>query len=350
MRATGSDELLHAVSSRIPVAERRILETDDPEVANRLFTREFVSHEIEVLGRRRRFYSIAHRARMAGVVLYRAQYRSDVVINAGPLRNHYLVHIPVSGRVRLVSDGLTTEIRPGCIGIVNPFAGHSIHRLDDCTKLTLKFDRADLEQHLFEMTGRVSDRPIAFRSGRPIGFAECRNLVRTIALIEADVFHADGVLNDDSCRPAAETLLARLLLREIPNNQFGDDPPPSAGPAPYYVKRAEAFILEHARQPLSVAEIAAHAGVSARSLFDGFRRFRGVSPMRHVKNVRLDRVRAELVGMRSGLTERQSLTRAAGRWGFEHMGNFSRDYRKRFGELPSETARAGTGGTGTALH
>ena len=30
----------------------------------------------------------------------------------------------------------------------------------------------------------------------------------------------------------------------------------------------------------------------------------------------------------------------ANRWGFWHMGSFAADYRKQFGELPSETLRS----------
>jgi AraC family transcriptional regulator, ethanolamine operon transcriptional activator len=33
------------------------------------------------------------------------------------------------------------------------------------------------------------------------------------------------------------------------------------------------------------------------------------------------------------------VTQAASQWGFWHLGYFSRDYRKMFGELPSQTFR-----------
>ena len=35
----------------------------------------------------------------------------------------------------------------------------------------------------------------------------------------------------------------------------------------------------------------------------------------------------------------ESITEIAGRWGFSHMGRFAVEYRKRFGEPPSQTLR-----------
>ena len=327
-------------TSRPPTAKHRLFETDNPDVASNLFAKEFVPHDIEVTSRAKRFHSVAHKALMAGIALYRVQYSSDVVINVGPLRNYYLMHIPISGRVRVVCEGHTTDITPGSIGIVNPFAGYALHRLDDCTQLTLRFDRAGLEGHLFELLGHAPNGPIAFASDKAIKFADCGSLIRLIELIHADVFDAGGALGDEFCGIPTENLLARLLLRQVPNNYADGLAEAHSKPAPYYVKRAEDFIARNAQQPITMTQLVDVARVSARTLFEGFRNFRDVSPMRHAKNVRLDRVRAELVGMRSEYTKRRSLTEIAGKWGFGHMGNFSNDYKQRFGERPSQTMRA----------
>ena len=47
---------------------------------------------------------------------------------------------------------------------------------------------------------------------------------------------------------------------------------------PRTVRRAEAFIVEHACEPLTLADIANAAGVPVRTLLHSFRRFRNVSP------------------------------------------------------------------------
>ena len=76
------------------------------------------------------------------------------------------------------------------------------------------------------------------------------------------------------------------------------------------------------------------AGVSERTLYNGFRIWRATSPKSYLKAVRLDRVRTELLGLKA---KSRSVSEIARETGFRHMGNFARDYGKRFGERPSDT-------------
>jgi transcriptional regulator GlxA family with amidase domain len=80
--------------------------------------------------------------------------------------------------------------------------------------------------------------------------------------------------------------------------------------------------------------MAEYAGVSSRSLFTGFRRYRNTSPMTYLKEIRLRRVNEELQRLSSGS---DTVTAVAFRWGFSHLGHFTTDYKRRFGESPSET-------------
>jgi transcriptional regulator GlxA family with amidase domain len=57
--------------------------------------------------------------------------------------------------------------------------------------------------------------------------------------------------------------------------------------------------------------------------------------MRYVRNARFERVRESLLRAEA----EESVTEIAVGWGFTHMGRFSVEYRKRFGESPSETLR-----------
>ena len=105
--------------------------------------------------------------------------------------------------------------------------------------------------------------------------------------------------------------------------------------APYYVRRVESYIREHAGEPIATDDLVAVGGVSARSIYHGFRRFRSTTPMGYLKAVRLDRAREALARNRAGA--RISVTEAATSAGYTNLSQFSRDYRARFRESPSQT-------------
>lgn len=104
--------------------------------------------------------------------------------------------------------------------------------------------------------------------------------------------------------------------------------------APYYVKRAEAYIEAHFAEPLSLAEIAAQAGVSARSLQNGFQNFRHMTPMAFLRRVRLQHVHQALLRADPKFA---TVTDIAIGCGFTHMGEFAALYKRTYGVTPRET-------------
>ena len=75
--------------------------------------------------------------------------------------------------------------------------------------------------------------------------------------------------------------------------------------------------------------MAAHCGVSWRTLEKAFTDFRGVTPVAHVRNVRLDHAQHALDGGDATIAE------IASRCGFKSATTFSLENRKRFGVPPS---------------
>ncbi len=86
--------------------------------------------------------------------------------------------------------------------------------------------------------------------------------------------------------------------------------------------------------PPAVLDLCTRIGVSERTLRYAFRERLGVSPKQYLKALALHRVRRELKH-----SPDVAVLDVAARNGFWHSGQFARDYRARFGELPSETAR-----------
>lgn len=140
---------------------------------------------------------------------------------------------------------------------------------------------------------------------------------------------ADSARRHPKVAATLEGLLIHLLMDGQPWRDLGEAPG-SATPA--CVRRAEAFIHEHAHEAIHLQQIAAAADVPVRTLLDGFKRFRQSSPIRYLKDVRLDQARARLLG--GGVA---NITALALDCGFAHVGRFARAYAERFGEAPSQT-------------
>jgi len=85
--------------------------------------------------------------------------------------------------------------------------------------------------------------------------------------------------------------------------------------------------------PISVAGLCRRVGVSAPSLYRAFKEMFGVGTKEYIQARILAAVRSELVAARPGT----QINDIANVWGIWHMGRFAADYRKQFGELPSET-------------
>ncbi len=171
---------------------------------------------------------------------------------------------------------------------------------------------------------------------------ECRassvSVIRTrIERLREEVEARPALLRSTSVKHEIEYELPRLLLEAVARDGAGtiDRPSNLRGSA---LERARSFIEEHANQALTVQQVAAAASVSVRTLEYAFREHLMTTPKHYLKLRRLHGVRREL---RSSDAQTR-IADVANRWGFWHMGQFAADYRRYFGELPSDTLFPGT--------
>jgi len=100
--------------------------------------------------------------------------------------------------------------------------------------------------------------------------------------------------------------------------------------------RAKAYLREHGEEPVTVRDLCRVSEVSERTLRYAFLEQFGVSPKSYLLAMRLNGVRRQLSHADSSSA---TIADVANHWGFWHMGQFAKDYRRLFGELPSETLR-----------
>jgi len=102
------------------------------------------------------------------------------------------------------------------------------------------------------------------------------------------------------------------------------------------VRAAVELIHARAHEPLTVSDIARAADLSVRGLQESFQRVLDRTPMQYLREVRLRRAYDDLLRAEPGQV---SVADVAARWGFTHMGRFSGEYLRRFGEYPKQTLR-----------
>ena len=89
-------------------------------------------------------------------------------------------------------------------------------------------------------------------------------------------------------------------------------------------------------QPVGIDELCTRLQTSRRTLQNSFQQVAGTSPLLYLRNVRLNEVRR---GLMSTPRDALSVSRAAMDVGFDHLGHFTGNYKKLFGESPSLTPR-----------
>jgi AraC family ethanolamine operon transcriptional activator len=112
---------------------------------------------------------------------------------------------------------------------------------------------------------------------------------------------------------------------------------PTRCEAPYLdvVRRARDHLSAHQDEPPSIGELCRTLGVSRRWLQLSFNEVLRTTPLAYLRAMRLDGSRRMLARGSAGTRVKDAVEA----YGFWHLSRFSRDYRRMFGELPSETLR-----------
>ncbi len=135
---------------------------------------------------------------------------------------------------------------------------------------------------------------------------------------------------------SAVDLLASVTLATFPNTALADPTIEDRHDAhPVTLRRAVAFIDENVDCDIAVADIAAAAFVTIRTVQLAFRRHMDTTPLEYLRRVRLDRAHRDL--MRATPGDGLTVTAVAYRWGFHSSSRFTAAYRRAYGVTPSRT-------------
>lgn len=320
----------------LPLAAHLRLRTHDVDEARRRVGNDLGVHGLRPVGSEVALDARMNGVTFDGVALYSLGYGTEVLITPQPVESFLLVEIPLTG-VAEVSQGRERIVAtPEFASVLSLTRPMSMRWAAGQESLIVRFDRAALEAHLGKLMGRTPRRPLTFSLGMDLTRPPARSWLGVVELLRREAETGGAMLEQPVALRQLEGLLMTQLLLAQPSNYSEALSGGLPRVAPTAVERAVDLIEARAAEPLTVEEIAEAVGVGARALQEGFRRQLETTPMSYLREVRLDRVRAELTVQDASAT---TVTDVAYRWGFVHLGRFSLAYRRRFGECPSETLR-----------
>ncbi|MFC1740617.1 helix-turn-helix domain-containing protein [Pseudomonadota bacterium] len=230
---------------------------------------------------------------------------------AGPLRWNGKEAQP--GALLNFNDGRLDGVNPG------NFGGYTLSFAEELLQEVAESLKIDIPS---------SNQGIPFWNPRS---AEHNHLRRTLRFIER------GTINPDKCiqhrvSEAFNIDLAVSIVRIIGREhaQAAQKTTPFRASV---LRRALELINDTNQPPMSVSEICKTIGTSWSTLERAFAAEFGVSPKVYLQSRRLASVRQDLLKSEPDTL----IVDIANCWGFWHMGRFAADYRKQFGELPSQT-------------
>ena len=212
----------------------------------------------------------------------------------------------------------------------------------EAAQLSIKFSRTRVEEELADLLGRPVVKPINFRLGLPVDRGAGRRWMSILSALLQSVEAARSAAELRHLESLERSLISGLLISQVHSytEQLATDTPRRAPQTA--IDRVVEEIQRAPDREYTLADLAKVAGTSARRLQYGFQERYGTTPMRYLRQVRLDRARDDLAQAYLAQAHGSvSVADVAYHWGFTNLGRFARAYRDRFGEFPAATLDGG---------
>ncbi|BBY48098.1 AraC family transcriptional regulator [Mycolicibacterium arabiense] len=253
----------------------------------------------------------------------------------------YHIAIAISGHTvsRWGDRHPSTVTAPGAATVFGPGTSTDLTWSHDCAQLGIKIDQNSMERELENLLDRSLGKPVDFARRLDLTTTRSVSWLSLVGVLSREAGKVDGLLRHRLAVANLQQLLIEGLLLTQPHGYSdelsGDDGTSAARSA---VEHAIDLMRCYPETAWTTAQLARDAGVSPRALQKAFARAGELPPMSYLREVRLHRVRCELVDA-SERGAAASVTTVATRWGFVHLGRFAQQYRQLFGESPSQTLR-----------
>jgi len=308
-----------------------VFETTNIDLAEHMLSTTYTSMRIRPRGQRQGFWMA--RTDLGPVRLDRISFGMSFDADSDPLGVLAIAEL-ISGQTRCHSDGSDRSYRHGDVYLTVQPEHPLTARLEDTEVVVTVIDPALPSQVTDGEPGRTQ-QPVKFTGYEPVSPQAAQRWKTTYRYVRDTVLAMPESAGQSLVTASAARLLIATALAVFPNNAFTDPTIEDRHDAhPATLRRAMAFIDEHAHRDITVADIAAAAFVTIRAVQLTFRRHLDITPTEYLRRVRLHHAHHDLI---TADPARDSVTAVAYRWGFPSPSRFAARYRQAYGVLPSHT-------------
>ncbi|KFK95703.1 MULTISPECIES: AraC family transcriptional regulator [unclassified Serratia (in: enterobacteria)] len=320
------------IENQLGAPEHLLFTSSDPEEVKSIVGRVLKPCQMTLLDNGPKFDARMHYIPMGDIALGRLRYGTEVALVPDKLEAFFLVQMPLTGTAIIDSGGRSLHSTPALASLISPEESTQMRWAADNDQFLVRISRSLLERTLVGQLGHAFESPLVFELG--FAWQECQVWRALMSYLLESASKNPDILQHKLIVSQIEQLVSVTLLSVHQHNYKDHLSKNRSMIRPKHVRKAQEYLQAHAHEPIVMEQLAQIAGVSMRSLYAGFKDFLDVSPMKYLRDVRMERVRLELL---SG--EASSVTGVALRWGFAHMGRFSAEYKARFGETPSQSLK-----------
>lgn len=258
-------------------------------------------------------------------------YGGRVQVRSPGLEKSYHLQVVVDGSCSVRYPDKTLELVPGSATIINPCSAVALNYSADCVKMIIKLPTRLVNTCCAEQYGHIPEEGIQFQQS-DFTLDKDAPTFRMLELLCLEADQQDAVSNMVSSPMGL--LVATKLLEIAPHNIRA---PRLDRADEAFFERINEYIDANARGHITTEDLAKLCCVSSRTLYDRFKKVKGVAPNAYVRERKLLKVRSRMLNVHNGV---QNVTEVALEYGFSHLGRFSSEYKQLFGESPSETLRS----------
>lgn len=283
------------------------------------------------------FHCRLNAVQLLDVTMAYLDYSAATQISVAHSADCYTVHMTSAGQATAHIGSDVHLITPFFALVISPGMSYDLVLDEDSPQTIVRIEREAMERQLSRMLGRRLSEPIVFS---PVGDLTTDSAARwhgALQILSNEVLSPGSLIRQGYGAGSMEELILSTLLYVQDSNYTGRLRARTTRSGRVAVRRSIEYIERHLAEPISLGDLADYAQMSPRSIQAGFRQDLDTTPIAFIRDRRLDAVRRTLMEAIPG--DEVTVTEAALRWGFTHLGNFSVVYRQRFGESPSTTLR-----------